>query len=145
MALVSKLLEPGSKVLEIGTRWGVSSAALALNKSVKVVTCDLVDHIGDREKFENVEYVIADGYDMLDNCHEYPLIFIDVDPHDGVQETKMIQKLIDLKYNGYVLLDDIHLNQDMQNFWDSIPTTVRKVDLTELGHWSGTGLLFFSC
>jgi hypothetical protein len=81
---------------------------------------------------------------MLDVCHEYPFIFIDVDPHDGIQETKMIQKLVDKKYKGYVLLDDIHLNQAMQNFWDSIPVTVRKVDLTEIGHWSGTGLLIFS-
>ncbi len=145
LALISHLLEPGSKILEIGTRWGVSAVALSANKNVKVVTCDLVDQLGDHENLrnvENIEYIIADGYDILDACHEYPFIFIDVDPHDGIQETKMIQKLIDLNYKGYVLLDDIHLNQDMQNFWDSISVR-KKIDLTEFGHWSGTGLLIF--
>jgi predicted O-methyltransferase YrrM len=103
LMLISQLLVPGSKILEIGTRWGVSAVALASNKSVHVVTCDLEDQLGDHDdmrNIENISYVIADGYDMLDNCHEYQFIFIDVDPHDGIQERKMIQKLIDLNYNG---------------------------------------------
>jgi predicted O-methyltransferase YrrM len=145
LSIISQILEPGSKILEIGTRWGASAAALAFNKSIHVITCDLENQMGEHEKPENVEYVIADGYDMLDNCHEYPFIFIDVDPHDGVQETKMIQKLLDMKYKGYVLLDDIHLNQNMQTFWDSLSSKIRKVDLTGIGHYSGSGLLIFSC
>lgn len=145
LGYLSSQLKPGSKILEIGTRWGVSAVALASNKKITVTTCDLEDQLGenhdDLRNVENIEYVIDDGYNLLDKCHEYSLIFIDVDPHDGVQERKMIQKLVDLKYKGFVLMDDIHLNRDMIEMWRWIP--VKKADLTRFGHYSGTGLLMF--
>jgi len=135
-------LPEGSRVLEIGTRWGPSAVALASSGKVHVTTCDLVDQTqGTLEKFsDKITFVVRDGYDMLDECHKYSLIFIDVDPHDGVQERRMVQKLIDLGYHGYVLFDDIHLNDAMQAFWDWIPQG-EKTDLTHVGHYSGTGLL----
>ena len=46
LRLISHVLEPDSKILEIGTRWGVSAVALASNKNVKIVTCDLEDQMG---------------------------------------------------------------------------------------------------
>jgi hypothetical protein len=82
-----------------------------------------------------------DGFDLLET-EPWDIIFIDVDPHDGVQERKMISKLIDMNFNGILLLDDIHLNPEMQSFWDWIPVG-RKVDLTSFGHFSGTGAVLF--
>ena len=54
----------------------------------------------------------------------------------------MISKLIEMDFKGILLLDDIHLNPEMQSFWDWIPVG-RKVDLTRLGHHSGTGAVLF--
>jgi predicted O-methyltransferase YrrM len=97
-----------------------------------------------RPPMDNITYLIKDGYDMLDDCHEYAMIFIDVDPHDGIQETKMIGKLIEKQYKGIVLLDDIRLNQDMYDMWTSIPLSdEQKIDMTSFGHYSGTGMLLF--
>jgi len=43
--------------------------------------------------------------------------------------------------SGVLLLDDIHLNEPMQKFWDSL--TQEKHDLTEFGHFTGTGMVLF--
>lgn len=42
-------------------------------------------------------------------------------------------------YKGLVVWDDIFLNQDMIDIWNSIPND-EKVDITKYGHFSGTGL-----
>ena len=47
--------------------------------------------------------------------------------------------LIDNNWHGKLLLDDINLNQEMKNFWNGI--SHEKYDLTDIGHWSGTGLV----
>jgi hypothetical protein len=39
------------------------------------------------------------------------------------------------------MLDDIHLNEAMINYWNSF--TEEKYDLTNIGHWSGTGMVIF--
>jgi hypothetical protein len=38
-------------------------------------------------------------------------------------------------------LDDINLNNPMKEFWNVI--TEDKYDISEYGHWSGTGLVIF--
>jgi hypothetical protein len=54
----------------------------------------------------------------------------------------MINKLIEIDFKGILLLDDIHLNAEMQALWDWIPI-VKKIDLTKFGHNSGTGVVMF--
>ena len=79
------------------------------------------------------------------------LIFIDVDPHEGVVEYDMYLWLKDNNYKGLLLFDDIHLGpghmgvtsgNSMQQFWDKIESSY-KLDITSVGHWSGTGLVSF--
>lgn len=143
LAYISSIMPSGSKIFEIGTRWGVSAVALSRNPEVRVVTCDIQDCCGSHlQEFSNIQRVTGDGFDLIDEHIDADLIFMDVDPHDGVQETKMISKLIDKGYNGILLLDDIHLNDEMKNFWNSI-TNLYKYDLTQFGHYSGTGIVFF--
>ena len=70
------------------------------------------------------------------------IICIDVDPHDGKQEVEMIQFLKDKKWSGTLLLDDIHKNSEMDNFWDSLDFSEDvKYDITHIGHSSGTGVI----
>lgn len=145
LAYISTLLPDGSTIFEIGTRWGASAAALSKNKNVHVVTCDIRDAIEDQKPsikdIPNIEFIIGDGFDLIEKYKDSKIIFMDVDPHDGVQERKMIQKLIDVEFKGILLLDDIHLNKEMNDFWKSI--TQDKCDLTSIGHYSGTGIVFF--
>lgn len=143
-AYISTILPPGSKILEIGTRWGSSAAAFSRNEDVHVFTCDLEDQLKGEpsiKDIQNVTFMECDGFDVLEEYINCDLIFIDVDPHDGVQEVKMIQRLKDLNFKGILLLDDINLNPEMQMVWNSI--TLPKFDLTKLGHYSGTGIVFF--
>ncbi len=44
-------------------------------------------------------------------------------------------------WKGLLVLDDIHYNDEMKRFWESIP--VAKYDLTDVGHASGTGIVDF--
>lgn len=140
LAYISTILPNGSKILEIGTRWGVSSVALSKNQSVHVTTCDIEDQAS-FVKRENVKFIQADGFDLLEEYKDVDLIFMDVDPHDGIQEKKMLKKLSDIDFKGILILDDIHLNKEMENFWNSIPFD--KFDITQFGHYSGTGIVFF--
>jgi len=55
----------------------------------------------------------------------------------------MIKYLKDKKWSGVLLLDDIHHNNGMENFWKYFPEEV-KTDLTHIGHYSGTGMVMFS-
>lgn len=140
LAYISTILPNGSKILEIGTRWGVSSVALSKNQNVHVTTCDIEDQAS-FVKRENVKFIQADGFDLLEEYKDVDLIFMDVDPHDGIQEKKMLKKLSDIDFKGILILDDIHLNKEMENFWNSIPFD--KFDITQFGHYSGTGIVFF--
>jgi hypothetical protein len=58
-------------------------------------------------------------------------------------------------YKGIIIYDDIYLKKghavdgfdtttnDMVEFWNKIPNEY-KIDLTHVGHWSGTGLVSFN-
>ena len=59
------------------------------------------------------------------------------------EELKMIEFLLEKGWTGVIILDDIYKGCQMQDFWNglSIPGWT-KIDVTELGHSSGTGILF---
>ena len=133
------MLPEGSRVLEIGTRTGESAIAMKIgNPSIKLTTCDLEDNFN---KFEDIDFRKINGLDLIEEFKDAPFIFIDVDPHDGVQERVMIQKLKDVGFKGVLMLDDIRLNQEMFHFWNEI--NLPKIDVSLAGHYSGTGIVLF--
>jgi hypothetical protein len=69
------------------------------------------------------------------------LILIDVDPHDGVKEKLFYDIIKNSKFNGITIWDDIHLNYGMNTFWNNIDG--KKIDLTHIGHATGTGIIEF--
>lgn len=70
-------------------------------------------------------------------------ILLDIDPHDGVLEYEFYEWLCDNDYRGFMVCDDIWYFEGMRkNFWYKIPYE-HKIDLTEEGHWSGTGIIRF--
>jgi hypothetical protein len=128
-----------SVLFDIGTFRGSSALALASNQRNRVITYDIVD--GSTHDFPtNVEKKIGD-YKEDEELRTSPLIVFDCDPHNGVLEKEFIEFLESKAYKGVVVFDDIHLNENMKEFWNSI--TRPKLDVTEKGHWSGTGIVFF--
>lgn len=141
------------KFVDIGTHYGWSALALSKNKTNKVVTYDLVDLIAAYKTKNNVaDKSIMDVHNIefkqknvLHDLHELTdakLIFLDVDPHDGLQEQVIYEAIQTSGFRGILLCDDIHLNAGMRNFWQGIQ--LPKEDLTQFGHYSGTGLVHFN-
>jgi hypothetical protein len=90
-----------------------------------------------------VEFIIGD---ILDSRYESLVLsssYILLDTfHDGTFEKQFVDYLSLIHWKGYLLLDDIYLNNEMKNFWNSLDRD--KTDLTSIGHITGTGLVIFS-
>jgi len=71
------------------------------------------------------------------------LIVLDIS-HNGDDERKFYKALLEAEFDGFLVLDDIYLQRDgdMRGFWESIEEP--KMDLTKMGHCTGTGLVYFS-
>lgn len=127
------------KIYDIGTYKGLSAVALSSNQDNLIVSYDIGYYVTVNQP-NNVEFRIGSFYhdkEMLNS----PLIMFDIDPHDGLQEKLFVQNLTNIGYKGTVIFDDIHLNDEMKDFWNSI--TQEKHDYTSIGHWSGTGIVIF--
>ena len=70
------------------------------------------------------------------------LMFLDLDPHDGIQEKKFIEWLEKIEYNGVIICDDIEWFPAMSRWWNELKQT--KYNVTKYGHGSGTGIIDFS-
>jgi predicted O-methyltransferase YrrM len=146
LAYISSLLPPGTAIADVGTYLGFSALALSHNVANTVTTYDIDDCLmgimgNTAKKRENIRFKIRNCMDCVDDIAKCPLILLDIDPHDGKQETTFFEKLRDIGYNGVVICDDIYLNDNMRNFWSNVKE--KKYDLTHVGHWSGTGIVTF--
>lgn len=166
----------GGVLVEVGSREGASSMALGSDPRNSVYSFDIMstaDHVSRVMKrrgmgpanptradvqaaMPNVHYIVSNVTDeskpmtityrnlilsssmiLLDTAHlpeTYPF------------EYTFIEFLDKYEYAGYVLLDDIHLNGEMERFWAFLVKKYgpdRAVDITKVGHGSGTGLLDF--
>jgi len=131
-------------ILDVGTRTGGSALALSYNDKNKVVSYDLVEQgASSGIKKDNITFKVQDFRedDTLD-YDNISIIMIDVDPHDGTAEEEMFEYLEDKGWKGLVLLDDIGPQwPEIEDFWNRI--TFPKINVTEIGHMSGTGLVNF--
>jgi hypothetical protein len=131
-------------LIDIGTLNGWSSIALGTNKTNKVISFDILqqkDVLSIKEP--NISYVIGnilekENDDLLVSS---PFILLDT-YHDGGFEQQCIDKLVNIKYKGVLMLDDIYLTEGMRLLWDSI--SLPKHDITHIGHLSGTGIVLFN-
>jgi len=149
LAYISTLYN-NQNIIDIGTHRGSSSMALAYNKTNTIHTFDIQDKVYDGIKdVNNITFHNEDLFDrtIFDKWKDVilacPIIFLDVDPHNGDMEYTLYNYLIDIKYKGFVICDDIWFFKEMRDkFWYKVPYTMRY-DLTQLGHWSGTGIIAF--
>ena len=131
-------------ILDVGTRTGGSALALSYNETNKVISYDLVEQgASSGISKSNVQFKIQDfrNDDTLD-FDNISIIMIDVDPHDGSAEEEMFEFLEEKGWKGIVLLDDIGSQwTEIEDIWNRI--TFTKINVTEVGHMSGTGLAKF--
>ena len=127
-------------IVDLGTDKGCSALALSYELSNRVVSYDIENRRVVPIELPNVEFRVKDALKDKDTILSAPLIMLDT-AHDGVFEQRLYARLVEWRYEGLLLLDDIYLNPIMQSFWDKIG--LEKIDLTPLGHWSGTGLVRF--
>ena len=156
-----------SVIVDLGTHRGESAAALAYNKSNKVYTYDISHReeaadIFKKEEFQNIKYILGNciednwsGMAMLEGVLpksdkeiflSSELIFMDIDPHTGVQEDKVLNFLISNNWKGILVCDDIGLGREpgkenahpaMRDWWNSID--IKKYDISKNYFAAGTG------
>lgn len=139
-----------AEIFDIGTWMGASALALACNKSNIVHSFDL-EHKFSLPKRNNIVYHLENIVNDTPRREQWksrilasPLIFLDIDPHEGKDEYIFYEWLRDNQFKGALVCDDIHLFDDMRNnFWSKIPDEY-KTDLTSQGHHSGTGVVRFT-
>jgi len=137
-----------STIIDIGTHMGSSALALSVNASNTVYSFDIVRKTP-LSDLPNVNFEIADLWDPATREYWAPivlgsaLIVLDIDPHSGVPEYEFYLWLKKNHYKGLVFCDDIHYFKEMRdNFWLKIPSS-EKLDITAIGHWSGSGIISF--
>jgi predicted O-methyltransferase YrrM len=149
LASISNSLS-NAKILDIGTYIGHNAIALAGVLSNTVFSFDISDSVyGKCRKKPNIRYYVYDLLNEDNRNHNKDLILksdiilMDMNPHDGVIEKDFYDWLKINSYNGLVIWDDIYLNSGMREFWENIPVE-NKLDLTEVGHITGSGITFFN-
>lgn len=133
----------GETFVDVGTLKGSSALALSTNNKNKVYSFNLSNQLELNSLPENVEFIIDN---VLNGKYDNILLsakFILLDTfHDGGFEQEFLNHLKSLKYSGVLILDDIYLNNEMRFFWEKI--NENKLDITNIGHGSGTGVVFLS-
>ncbi len=131
------------KIADLGSREGLSALALSVNPFAEVRSYDITLEriIPEIKERENIMFIEKDVLTCVDEIAKSDIILLDIDPHDGIKEELFLQKLIEKNFKGILICDDINLNIGMKTFWYKIKQP--KEDYTKLGHWSGTGLVYF--
>jgi len=135
-------------IIDIGTHRGASALALSYNQKNHVYSFD-IEHKYPLAELPNITYstdnlMSPEGRAKWETyILNAAFVFIDIDPHNGTLEYDFYNWLKEKQYQGFVICDDIWYFKCMRdNFWYKIPTHYKK-DLTELGHWAGTGIIQF--
>lgn len=133
-------------LVDIGTYLGLSALALS-GSSNRVLSLDVTN--ARPAGLQLPSNVICKLANMIEDPSVFPieasLAVLDVDPHDGLKERAVVQQLLNRGWRGLMVCDDIKLNGGMRAFWQwaqGLPG-VETMDVTEIGHCTGTGLINF--
>ena len=141
IAYISTMFD-NSNLIDVGTYKGNSALAMSYNSSNRVHSFDLKDFIDLHGLPVNLTHYIDNilNENYKDLILSSPFILLDTS-HDGTFEKQFYFYLKENNYIGYLLLDDIKLNEEMKEYWNWIEE--EKYDVSDFGHWSGTGLVIF--
>ncbi|NBV77491.1 hypothetical protein EBR66_04985 [bacterium] len=143
-------LHQGRDIFDIGTHRGASALAIASGSETNHIYSFDLNHIYPLPSVPNVTYhtenLLSEAGRAVwqEKLLGSAFIFLDIDPHEGTREYEFYLWLKGHNYQGFVICDDIWYFKEMRdNFWFKIPAA-EKVDVTSMGHWSGTGVLRFT-
>jgi len=129
-------------ILDVGTLKGCSALAFSVNSKNKVRSFNVGNEFDLNYTPLNAEFIIDNVLNGNYNSVILGSKYIMLDTYqDGTFEKEFYDHLVSINYKGYLLLDDIHLNFEMERFWGSI--TKEKYDITNIGHSTGTGVVYF--
>ena len=156
-AVLSTLFDD-SIILDVGSQYGNSALAFSYNESNHVISYEIdpwysneTYHTKTRRDIErdNITWRDIDFRDDEDIDYEkVKIILIDIDPHGHKiagkeEELRMIEHLLEKGWSGVLIFDDIDKGCQMQDFWNELSIAGwTKIDVSELGHSSGTGILY---
>lgn len=128
-------------ISDIGTYKGLSALALSYNGGSYITSYDVQNSLALYKGSwpHNVEFVLYNRLFSV-NILKSTLIFLDI-THNGTDEQQIIDFLIKNNWTGLLIMDDIHHFPDLNKVWNKIE--LPKQDITYLGHWSGTGIVYF--
>jgi predicted O-methyltransferase YrrM len=148
LAALAKVLG-ATRVIEVGTFTGMGALSLA-DAGARVQTYDVIpwQQFGNTlfrpDDFDRrVEQRIGNLADaeffasQTAALQSASLIFVD-GPKDGAFEPAFVSRLLPVVNRGQVLVFDDTRKLEMLKLWRDLP--LPKLDVTSLGHWSGTGL-----
>lgn len=117
-------------IINIHTNGGYEALALSYNPTNTVLSFDTANRVQNPAiaNRSNIHFETADILDPLvretwrESILRAALIFVDIEPHDGVREYELYQYLDRIGYRGVIIFDDIWYFQSMRNhLWYKIP------------------------
>jgi len=137
------------ELFDIGTHKGASALALSYEASNHVHSFDVQSGLYALPRRPNVTYHTCDLWSAEGRAAWGPrllaaaFILLDIDPHEGARELEFLTWLRAERYAGFVVCDDIWYFKPMRDAcWSQLPCA-EKIDVTDVGHWSGTGIVRF--
>jgi hypothetical protein len=132
----------------LGTRAGASAVALSYNPSNTVSSFDIEDKLKAKIERPNIRFHVDNillSPEKLSVLLDSQLIYLDIDPHDGIQEKVVSDFLLVNNYKGVMLCDDIKVPQKypgLHDWFNTLP--VPFYDISKLGtERYGFGLVDF--
>jgi len=160
-----------SVLIDLGTHTGESAAALSYNKSNIVYTYDIEHQAAAAQRVEeekNIRYIIGNcinddwsgfaGFPGVEPKSDKEiflsseLIFLDIDPHNGIQEDKVLNFLLSNNWAGIMVCDDIGMGLEegkqnahppMRDWWQSINLPKYNISSNHYSSGTGTGIICF--
>lgn len=154
--LMKMIVESGvanPRASDLGTLYGTSALALvSAHPSVQVTTYDVnnavpaVKGVNTINNMTSIKRKIMSAQLDIGDIAKSHLVFLDIDPHNGIEELKIVNELVERGYKGLLLANGINVNEGMREFWKIVcqNKALTTYDVSSIGHWTGTGLINFS-
>lgn len=133
-------------IADLGTRTGNTALSLSYNEKNIVDSYDIdtncINAAKEHINRANLSF-FAENILCTPKIFRYDIISLDIDPHSGQEEEKLIQYLVDNDWKGIMIMDGIGpMWEGLHKMWTNIK--LPKWDVTQYGHESGTGIVDFT-
>jgi len=139
-------LKKPKQVVELGAAAGISTILMAFaNPKTRVVSvdCDPMAWRWMNREYSNVTKVYGDDLDLSIYPNDVNLSDTDFWFFDSLHTRRQLESELALyrpffKKGTILAFDDIHINEGMNDVWESLP--YEKLDISERMHYTGWGI-----